>query len=352
MRPELSLPRRRVAWRERVPEAWRTPLLQLTLAWCGIALLTRGDWLEMARQWWNSSTCNHILLIPPILAWLVRLRWPELAKLRPQAWWPGLAWLGGGLLASGLGTAASINLLAQLGAVVLLQAAVAVWLGPRIVAGLLVPLAYMAFRLPVGDEIGPPLQQITARMAVALTQASGVSSSIAGVFIDTPVGRFEVAEACSGVKFLIAMIALGTLVAHLCFRNWKRRAAFMAACAVVPVLANGVRAWGTIYIAQSRGVEFAAGFDHIVYGWFFFALVMTAVLAVSWRFFDRAANDRLVDADALDASPVLDRLARYRIGGWRALALLLLARLLVALWGVALAHPLADSFLAATGLRP
>jgi exosortase A len=352
MPPELSLQQGRAGWRERVPAAWWTPLLQLALAVVGVALLTSGDWAEMARQWWNSSTCNHILLIPPILAWLVRLRWPELARLRPRAWWPGLAWLGAGLLAWGLGTAASINLLAQLGAVMLIQAAVAVLLGPRVAAGLLFPLAYMVFLVPFGEEIVPPLQDVTARMAVALTQASGVPASITGVFIDTPVGLFEVAEACSGVKFLIAMIALGTLVAHLCFRSWKRRAVFMAACAVVPVLANGVRAWGTIYIAQSRGVEFAAGFDHIVYGWFFFALVMTVLLGASWRFFDRAANDSLVDAEALEASPSLDRLARYRMGGWRALALLLLATALAALWDVALAHPLADSFLAATGLRP
>lgn len=342
MPPELAAARS-ASWRERVPAEWRTPLLQLVLAWAALTLLSRGDWAEMARQWWNSSTCNHILLIPPILAWLVRLRWPELARLRPQAWWPGLAWLAGGLAAWALGTAASVNLVAQLGAVMLLQAAVAVLLGPRIVAGLLFPLAYMVFLVPFGDEIVPPLQAVTAHIAVALTQASGVPASISGVFIDTPVGRFEVAEACSGVKFLIAMIALGTLVGHLCFRSWTRRAAFMAACAVVPVLANGVRAWGTIYVAQSRGVEFAAGFDHIVYGWFFFALVMTGLLAISWRYFDRAANDPLVEAEVLEASPVLARLARHAMGGWPALAAVALA--------VVAASVLSDS-LAAAGLRP
>jgi exosortase A len=342
MPPELTIARG-AACRERVPMGWRTPLLQLVLAWSALALLTSGDWAEMARQWWNSSTCNHILLIPPILAWLVRLRWPELARLRPQAWWPGLVWLAAGLLVWRMGTAGSVNLIAQLGTVMMVQSAVALLLGPRIVAGLLFPLAYMVFLVPFGDEIVPPLQAITAKMAVALTQASGVPASISGVFIDTPVGRFEVAQACSGVKFLVAMIALGTLVAHLCFRSWKRRAAFMAACALVPVLANGVRAWGTIYIAQSRGVEFAAGFDHIVYGWFFFALVMTGLLAVSWRYFDRAANDRLVDVEAIEASSALGRMAHYRIGGWPALAvvgLVVLAALL-----------LADS-LAAAGLRP
>ena len=140
-------------------------------------------------------------------------------------------------------------------------------------------------------------------------------ATIDGVFIDTPVGLFEVAEACSGVKFLVAMVALGTLVAHLCFASWKRRVAFMAAAIVVPILANGVRAWGTIYIAQSQGVEFAAGFDHIVYGWIFFALVIAAVLGASWRFFDRSPDDPLIDAAALEDSPLLARLAPLRNDG-------------------------------------
>lgn len=292
-----------------VPTVWRAPLGQLALAWAALIALAWSDWSEMAHQWWDASTYNHILLVPLILAWLVRQRWPELARLAPQAWWTGLAVLACGFLAWLAGSALSINTLSQLGAIVLLQAAVLLFLGPRVVAGLLFPLGYMFFLVPFGDELVPALQALTADMAVALTQASGVPATIDGVFIDTPAGLFEVAEACSGVKFLVAMVALGTLVAHLCFASWKRRALFMAAAVIAPVLANGVRAWGTIYIAQSQGVEFAAGFDHIVYGWIFFALVMTAVLGASWRFFDRSPDDPLIDAAALEASPLLARLA-------------------------------------------
>jgi exosortase A len=308
MPPEVALSPREAG----VPAAWRLPLLRLAIAWAGLFALAWRDWAEMAWQWWNASTYNHILLVPPILAWLVRLRWTELAKLAPQAWWPGLVVLGGGLAAWLAGSALGINTAGQLGAVAMLQGAVAALLGPRVAAGLLFPLGYMLFLVPFGDEIVPALQAITAEMAVALTHASGVPAEIDGVFIDTPAGLFEVAEACSGVKFLVAMIALGTLVAHLCFASWKRRAAFMAAAAIVPVLANGVRAWGTIYIAQSQGIEFAAGFDHVVYGWIFFAVVMALVLGASWRFFDRAPDEPLIDAAALEASPLLARLASLR----------------------------------------
>ena len=318
---EAALPLRAA----RLPPAWRTPLLHLALASLGLVALLFGEWSAMARQWWDSSTYNHILLIPPILAWLVWLRAPALARLTPQAWWPGFALLAAGLLAWLAGTAAGVNLVSQFGAVVLLLAAVVTLLGPRVTAGLLFPLGYMLFLVPFGDEIVPMLQAITAKLAVALTHASGVPATVDGVFIDTPAGLFEVAEACSGVKFLVAMIALGSLAAHLGFKTWQRRALFMAAAVIVPVLANGVRAWGTIYIAQSQGIEFAAGFDHIVYGWIFFAVVMGALLAGAWRFFDRAPDDPPVDAVALEASPVLTALSRQRIGGWPALAALLLA---------------------------
>jgi exosortase A len=308
----------------RIPQAWRAPLLRLALAWAVLVALARRDWAEMAHQWWDISTYNHILLIPPILAWLVRIRWPELSRLTPAAWWPGLAALLAAALLWLAGSATGINLVSQAGAVAMLMAAVPILLGPRVTAGLLFPLAYMAFLVPFGDEIVPALQAITAWMAVELTHLSGVPATIEGVFIDTPAGLFEVAEACSGVKFLVAMVALGTLAAHLCFVSWTRRALFMAAAVAVPVLANGVRAWGTIYIAQSQGIEFAAGFDHIVYGWVFFALVMAVLLGAAWRFFVRSPHDPLVDLARFEASPLLARLAPLGTGGWRAVAGVLL----------------------------
>ena len=60
--------------------------------------------------------------------------------------------------------------------------------------------------------------------------------------------------------------------------SWKRRAEYSSAvCIVVPILANGVRAFATIWAANMISLERATGFDHIVYGWVFFGLVMAAV---------------------------------------------------------------------------
>ena len=317
---------------------WRRSLIMLGLTWLALISAFAGDWLAMFGQWWNSSTYNHILLIPPIIGWLAWQRRDAAAQLNPQPWRWGLLALAGAVLLWVLGAFAGLDLLRQAGAVAMLPASALLLLGPRVLAALMFPFAYMAFLVPFGDELVPPLQTITAKLTVALVHASQIPATINGVFIDTPAGLFEVAEACSGVKFLIAMIALGVLVGNVCFVSWKRRIAFFSLCVVVPILANGVRAWGTIFAAQYVGVERAGGIDHLIYGWLFFAVVIAAVLGLSWRFFDRGIDASPVDLMRLQAMPLLARAERAPI----ALPLALLGAALLVLAGTAWARA-ADS---------
>lgn len=310
-----------------LPIAWRRAIAQLVLAWFALILAFASDWAAMASQWWNSSTYTHILLVPVIVAWLVLQRWDAVTQVMPEASRWGLAPLGLAVLGWVLGSFASLDLLRQAAAVSMLPSSALLLLGPRAFVALLFPLTYLLFLIPFGDELVPALQTLTAHLTIALVGISGVPSVIDGVFINTPAGLFEVAEACSGVKFLIAMIALGALVANIGFRQWGRRAAFMALCIVVPILANGVRAWGTIFAAQYVGIERAAGIDHLIYGWLFFALVIVAVLAMAWRFFDRPRDAAMIDPQAIMASPRLRALGRARLGEEKALVM---AALLVA----------------------
>ncbi|MGX7926155.1 exosortase A [Tsuneonella sp. HG094] len=307
--------------------AWSTAIIRLVAAGLALAALTFAEWREMAHQWWDIDTYNHVLLVPVIVAWLVWLRQGELAKTTPRAWIPGHLFVLFGLSLWLVGRGTEINLFAQAGVILAFQGAFLAVLGIRIALIVAFPLAYLCFLVPFGDELIPALQQVTASLTIALTHASGVPAVIDGLFIDTPAGRFVVAEECSGVKFLIAMVAFTVLLGWTGFTRWRPRIALVAAAAILSILANGVRAWGTIYVAQLIGIERAGGFDHIVYGWVFFAIVIAVVIAASWRWLDREPAEAGLTAEEASVHPIT-ALERYSTTPDR--ALLAIAGLVIA----------------------
>jgi exosortase A len=300
---DAALPQSTLSARQ--PESvWQHSLRYLGVAWAGLLLLFWRDATDMVAIWWNSSTFNHCLLLLPILVWLVAQRRELLAELKPQPWLPALAYGAVGAIGWLLGDAAGVAVARQLGLIMMLQGSVAVIFGPNVTRGLLFPLFYMFFLVPIGQEAVPALQTLTAKMCMVFLGWTGIPAHIDGIFITTPAGLFRVAEACSGVKFLIAMVAYGVLVANLCFKRWGRRVAFLAVCVVVPIIANGLRAFATIYIAHHQGIAFAADFDHVFYGWIFFGVVIALVMAAGWPFFDKRADDPAFDPKRLQAPVV------------------------------------------------
>lgn len=278
---------------------WRGHLMLLGGVAAAILLIFMADARSMVTIWWTSSTFGHCLFVPLLVGWLVQQRAPELRKLEPVAWAPGLIWLGAGALCWMLGSAAGVALFRHGGLIFMLQGAVIALLGPAVARALAFPLFYAFFMVPFGEEIVPLLQLLTARLSMVFLDLAGVPAHLEGIFITTPTGYFEVAEACSGAKFLIAMTAYGALVCNVCFRSWPRRIAFMAGALTLSVLANGVRASATILVAHYTSIDAAVGFDHVVYGWIFFAIIMTLVMAVAWPFFDRKPGDSWFDPSQL-----------------------------------------------------
>ncbi|GAA0300839.1 exosortase A [Sphingomonas oligophenolica] len=311
--------------------AWRRHLAVLGAVTVALLLLFRNDMAGLAAIWWTSTTFGHCLFITPVIAWLVWQRRAELAQVRPVAWWPGLALVALGGFGWLLGDAAGVALARHLGLVMMLQGAVVTILGPNVARGLLFPLCYAFFLVPFGEGLEAPLQTVTVGMIMPLLHLFGVPAQVNGVLITIPNGYFEVAEACSGAKFVIAMIAYGALVANVCFVSWWRRAIFMVVALIVPVIANGLRAFGTIYAAYLTSVERATGIDHIVYGWIFFGLVMAAVLAIGWRWFDRAPDAPVFDPEQLQVQP------KRRIDLFVAAALTLAVAALFPTWSAAIA---------------
>ena len=282
---------------------WQRHLAALALLSAAILGIFWREAADVAGIWWNSSTFTHCLLIVPMIGWLVSQRVGLLRPLTPVFWWPALIWMAGAGLVWLVGEAAGVGLFRQLGLILMLQGAVAATLGEKLVRGLLFPLGYALLLVPFGEELVPLLQTLTAHISMILLHLSGIPAEMEGVFITTPAGFFEVAEACSGVNFLIAMLAYAIFAAHLCFRSWTRRIVFVVAALATTILANALRAWGTMVAAEIWGIEAAGGIDHVFYGWFFFGAVILVVMLVARRWFDRPANDAAVDVSRLSGVP-------------------------------------------------
>jgi EpsI family protein len=160
-------------------------------------------------------------------------------------------------------------------------------LGWPVYKRLMAPLLYLYFLVPSGEFLVPSLQDFTARFAVIGLQILGIPVFSDGTLIDVPAGSFAVAEACAGLRFLIAAVAFGVFYATEIYESRVRRTIFIALSIVVPVIANGFRALGLIAAAQAFGSAAAVEADHITYGWIFFSLVLVALILIGRTFSDR-----------------------------------------------------------------
>lgn len=259
------------------------------LAWlAAVAVLMavyRTDLRDAVAVWLRSTAYGHCLLVLPIALWLAWERRGTGAlghAARPTAagvWLMPpcvLAWFA----AERLGVVEARQL-ALLGMVWVLALCC---LGPRSVRAMAVPLAYLVFLVPFGAFLVPTLQDVTAReIDLGLTLAT-IPHLVDRTTIEIPEGTFRVAEACAGLRFLIASIAFGVLYAVTIYRSAARRAAFVAACVVVPVLANGLRAFGIVVLGHWRGSAVAGATDHVLYGWLFFSLVILSLILIGLPF--------------------------------------------------------------------
>jgi exosortase A len=253
-----------------------------------LLLLTAVFWPtfdSMVEIWERSETFTHGFLIFPISAWLVWGRRQQIAPLTPQPDWHGLVALavaGAGWLFADAG---SVNVAAQYAFVGMLVATVWALLGRAVMMALLFPLMFMFLAVPMGEFLIPPLMDFTAHFTVGALRLTGMPVFREGTFFSTPSGDWSVVEGCSGLRYLIASVTLGTLYAYLTYRSWTRRAWFILAAFIVPVFANGGRAYMIVMIATLSDMRLALGVDHYIYGWVFFGIVMLLLFWIGsfWR---------------------------------------------------------------------
>ncbi|NNF67871.1 MAG: exosortase A [Gammaproteobacteria bacterium] len=267
--------------------ALRSGVLPLiVLAFVGTILVYPGTFLAMADIWLRSDTFAHGLIVLPIFIYLIFRNRHELAGLRAQPFWPGLVLLLGLGVIWATGRYLGVNALEQFAAVAMIPGAVLTMAGPRVIHATAFPMLFLFFAVPFGEFLIPLLMEVTADMTTLFLQLTGFPVYRTGLFIAVPGGDFEIAKACSGIRYLIASVVLGTIFAYLTFNKWRKRLIFIAIATIVPIVANGIRAYMIVVLASLSGMKLAVGVDHFIYGWVFFGIVMFILFGVGVRYRD------------------------------------------------------------------
>jgi exosortase A len=307
--------------------AGRGPQIALAaLAMIAIVLLFSDTAADIVTTWYTSNAYNHGFLIIPICLYLACRQRSDLVAVEMRPDLRGIIFVALAALVWLLGHLTGTRLVQELSLVAAIQCVILTMFGWPLTRRLAFPLAYLYFAVPFGQAIEPRLQAITAALSVDMLRLVGVPVFADGNLISIPTGNFDVAEECSGLRFLIASIAIGTLFAGIMYRSWARRAAFLGLSLALPVLGNGARAFGIILLAYATSNQLAAGVDHIVYGWLFFTLIMFVMLAIGIRF--REGNDaRVTRGDGSIPHGQSAATHRFLLAGLVALAPLSVAKL-------------------------
>ena len=263
--------------------SWRIALPALLLSWAWILFLYRDTGLAMVTIWYRSETFAHGFVVPPIALWLIWRRRHDLALLVPRPAPILLLPVAGLALMWLLGDLVAVNSVTQLAFTALLVFAVPAVLGLQVARAIFFPLAFMFFAVPIGDFMLPQLMDWTAYFTIAALRLSGVPVYREGLQFVIPSGNWSVVEACSGVRYLIASVTVGTLFAYLNYRSTKRRVLFVIVSILVPIVANWMRAYMIVMLGHLSGNKIAVGVDHLIYGWVFFGVVIMLMFVIGAR---------------------------------------------------------------------
>jgi EpsI family protein len=153
--------------------------------------------------------------------------------------------------------------------------------GSKLVRPLAFPLVFLLFMVPVGENLIPILQDITASLSVTLLRLSGVPVHVQGNVISVPAGNWEIEAYCSGISYLFSSLAIGSLYAAVSFKSWTRRVIILLLSVAVPILANGMRVYSVILASSLGGSRISGGIEHYLYGWLFFSIITVLFLLVT-----------------------------------------------------------------------
>lgn len=263
------------------------------LAWLALAVVTLGavdalfgDTFFRLLRTFKEPEFSHGYLIPVISGWLVWQRRHLLWSQRVDGAWTGCLVSAVGVSLAVLCHAANLltpPYVAFLIVILGLSAAALGWASARYV---IVPLAFMLFAYPLPDyayiEISTSLQLISSQIGADVLDALGVPVFLDGNVIDLGTMKLQVAEACSGLRYLLPLISFGVLCAFIYRGPWWARFAVLLATVPLTIALNGIRIAMTGLFVHFGSSPLAEGFMHLFEGWVVFLLSLTVLFGLMY----------------------------------------------------------------------
>jgi exosortase A len=268
-----------------------------------------GTAASIVQIWSRSETFAHGYMIVPISLWLAWQRRERLRAMTPAPFWPALLPLAGCGRFWLLADLGEVQVMRQYAFVAMFPLTALAVLGWRMARVIAFPLLFLFLAVPVGDSLIEPLMSVTANFTVAALRLSGIPVLHEGNNFILPSGGWSVVEACSGLRYLIASITAGLLYAYMTYTRWSKRLLFVAVAALLPILANGLRAYMIVMLGHLSGMTLAVGVDHLLYGWLFFGIVIFALFLIGARWRDRLPPASLPLPRSVSQRPPTARIA-------------------------------------------
>ncbi len=245
-----------------------------------------ATWSSMADIWIRSETFTHGFFVIPMSLWLIWQNKPlhkHLHPIKPSylglifLLLNGMIWLVGSLI-----NALVVEQYALIG---ILIGSLWFYLGNDTSKKISFPLFFLYMMVPVGEALIPYLMEYTATFTVWLLRLTGISVYREGMLFTLVSGQWSVVEACSGLRYLLASLTLGSIYAYITYTKTYKRTFFILFSLIFPIIANGLRAYMIVMIGHLSNMQLATGVDHLIYGAIFFVLVMLLMFYIGsfWK---------------------------------------------------------------------
>jgi exosortase len=264
----------------------RGTLLTLALLAGLIVALYAPVLKALVGDWWQDPNYSHGFLVPVFAGYVL---WQERERYHGLRVAPSNFGLVAMLAAIGLlvvGTLGAELYTSRFSLVLLLAGMVLFLAGWTVLRALAFPLAYLLLMIPIPtiiqNQIVFPLQLLASRFAAGVLEAVGVVVLREGNVLYLRNSALEVAQACSGIRSLVALIALALAYGYLAERRRWVRVVLVLLMLPIAVVSNGLRVVGTGILTNTLGQDWAEGFFHTFSGLLIFLTAVSMMLLAHW----------------------------------------------------------------------